>query len=257
MLTHPLTALLDALRLQGMREAFQEQLQQSLGDLSFEERLSLLLEREKVYRENRRLATRLKQATLKQNAYLEDIDYRPSRGLEKMLLLSFHDCEWVKKHENILITGPCGTGKTYLACALAQRACLQEHSAKYFQITKFFHEATLAKSDGSYLKWLKRLLNFSVLIIDDFGLAVMNDTQRRDLLEIIDDRYLRTSLIVTSQLPFNAWHENIGDPTLADAILDRVMHNAHKLTLKGESMRKTGVEKTPKTEGKKEGKKSN
>lgn len=238
MLSHPLVELLDTLRLLGMKQAFSEQLSQDMGDLSFEERLSLLLEREKVYREDKRQTSRLKQAQLRQTACVEDIDYQHARGLQKSQLMSLYDCQWVKRQRNILITGPTGTGKTYLACALAHKACLTGFSAKYLRFSTFFQDMLMAKGEGSYTKWLQRLSKTSVLILDDWGLATLDDMKRRDLLEVLDDRYMRSSTIITSQLPIKAWHDSIGDATLADAILDRIMHNAYQLTLSGESMRK-------------------
>ncbi len=238
MLTHPLTELLDTLRLPGMKQAFIEQLSQDMGDLSFEERLSLLLEREKAYREDKRQASRLKQAKLRQTSCVEDIDYKPTRGLQKTMMMSLYDCQWVKRQRNILITGPTGTGKTYIACALAHKACLTGFSAKYLRFSTFFQEMLMAKADGSYMKWLQRLTKTTVLILDDWGLATLDDMNRRGLLEVLDDRYSRASTIITSQLPVNAWHDSIGDATLADAILDRIVHNAYPITLSGESMRK-------------------
>jgi len=242
MLAHPLIELLESLRLPGMKQAFMEQLAQEVTDLSFEERFSLLLEREKVCRENRRLTSRLKQAQLKHIACVEDIDYQQVRGLHKSMMMSLYDCQWVKQQRNILITGPTGTGKTYIACALAHKACLEGHSAKYLRMPRFFQDMLVAKAEGNYAKWLLRLSKFSVLILDDWGLATMDDLQRRDLLEVFDDRYQQASTIITSQLPVNAWHDSIGDATLADAILDRVVHNAYPITLSGESMRKVKVD---------------
>lgn len=238
MLTHPLIELLESLRLPGMKQAFMEQLEQGATDLSFEERLSLLLEREKVYRDNKRLTLRLKQAQLKHIACVENIDYQHARGLQKSMVMALYDCQWVKQHRNILMTGPCGTGKTYIACALAHKACLEGYSAKYLRMPRFFQEMLIAKADGSYTQWLVRLAKINILILDDWGLAPMDDIQRRDLLEVLDDRYMHATTIITSQLPTNMWHDSIGDPTLADAILDRVVHNAYRITLSGESMRK-------------------
>lgn len=238
MLTHPITELLDALPLPGMKQAFIEQLNQDMDSLPFEERLSLLLEREKVYREDKRQAARLKQAKLRYTACVEDIDYQHARGLQKSQLMSLYDCQWIKRQRNIIITGPTGTGKTYLACALAHKACLSGYNAKYLRISTFFQDILIAKGEGSYTKWLHRLSKTYVLILDDWGLATLDDGKRRDLLEVLDERYGRTSIIITSQLPINAWHDSIGDTTLADAILDRVLHNAYQITLSGESMRK-------------------
>ncbi|MEE9452621.1 MAG: IS21-like element helper ATPase IstB [Gammaproteobacteria bacterium] len=238
MLTHPLVELLASLRLSGMKQAFVEQLTQEVGDLSFEERFSLLLEREKVYRDNKRLLSSLRQAQLRHTACVEDIDYQQTRGLQKSMMMSLYDCQWVKQQRQILITGPTGTGKSYIACALAHKACLEGYKAKYLRFSRFFQEMLIAKADGSYTKWLQRLTKINVLILDDWGLVTMDDIRRRDLLEVLDERYMRSSTIVTSQLPVNSWHESIGDPTLADAILDRIVHNAYQITLSGESMRK-------------------
>ena len=250
MLTHPLVELLTSLRLSGMKQAFMEQLTQTVDNLSFEERLSLLLEREKVYRDNKRLQSSLRQAQLRYTACVEDIDYQHARGLQKSMMMSLYNCQWVKQQRQILITGPTGTGKSYLACALAHKACLEGYKAKYLRCSRFFQEMLIAKADGSYTKWLQRLAKINVLILDDWGLVTMDDIRRRDLLEVLDDRYMRSSTIVTSQLPINNWHESIGDPTLADAILDRIVHNAYQITLSGESMRKL------KSKIKKEGNKS-
>lgn len=239
MLIHPLLEGLRQLKLTGMVEALQEQLQQAdMGQLSFEERLSLLLDRETVTRENRRLKTRLIQAKLKQQACIENIDFKSSRGLERSTLLALASCQWIKGHQNILMIGPTGTGKTFLACALAHKACLEGYSSHYLRLTRLLQELSIAKGDGRYKKLIYQLSKIDVLILDDWGLNSFNDEQRRDLLEILDDRHNLKSTIVTSQLPLNLWHETLGDATLADAILDRLVHNAHRLQLQGESMRK-------------------
>jgi DNA replication protein DnaC len=222
-----------------MLEALQEQLEQAdINALSFNERLALLVEREILARENRRLKTRLRQAKLKEHACLEDIDYQSARGLSKSVVLHLSDCQWVTGQQNLLITGPTGTGKTFLGCAFAHRACLRGFSARYARLPRLFEALTLAKGDGSYSKLMARFAKTHVLLLDDWGLTTMDANQSRDLLEILDDRHNQTSTIVTSQLPLSAWHEAISDPTLGDAILDRLVHNAHKLELKGESMRK-------------------
>jgi DNA replication protein DnaC len=239
MLLHPLLDQLQQLKCEGMLAALKTQLQQpEIASLSFEERLSLLLEQECLLRENRKLQTRLRQAKLKSQACVPDIDYQASRGLAKSVMLRLTTCDWIKHKQNLLITGPTGTGKTYLACALAHQACLQGFSARYCRLPRLFQELALAKGDGSYASLMKSLAKTQLLILDDWGLATLTEEQRRDLLEIMDDRHNLSSTLVTSQIPLNLWHEVIADPTLGDAILDRLVHNAHKLELTGESLRK-------------------
>ncbi len=209
-----------------------------IDDLSFEERLGLLVDREATEREDRRLQTRLRQAKLKQNACIEDIDFKQSRGLDKSLILDLAQCQWIKKHLNLLITGPTGVGKTWIACALAQKACREGFTSLYLRLPRLLQELPIAKGDGTYTRLMTRLAKVDVLILDDWGLSKLIAEQRRDLLEILEDRHDNRSTIVTSQLPLDQWHHIIGDPTLADAILDRLVHNAYKINLKGESMRK-------------------
>jgi hypothetical protein len=250
MLTHPLFEQLKILRCEGMLEAFQEQLNTpDINHLSFEERFALLLEREYLVRENRRLINRQRQAKLKdQNACIEDIDYTPVRQLSKTVITRLAECSFIQRKENILITGPTGAGKTYLACAFANQACRQGYGARYIRLPKLFQEITIAKADGSYIKLMEHVAKLSLLVLDDWGLQPMTDSNRRDLLEIIDDRYQRSSTLITSQLPVNAWHDSVGDATLGDAILDRLIHNAHRIEVHGPSMR----EKIAKKRGKKE-----
>lgn len=240
MLLNPTIYKLQQLRLHAMAKAFAEQLEQPIvTQLSFEERLGLLVDVEAVARENRRLQTRLRNARLQQSACLEDVDYHSPRNLDKSLLAALSHCQWVNFRQNILIVGPCGTGKTFLACALAHKACLQGYTAHYCRISRLLPELQLSKGDGQYGKRMNELAKTDVLVLDDFGLSPLVDEQRRDLLEILDDRHDKRSTIVTSQVPVKYWHETIGDEILADAILDRLVHNSHRLEIKGESMRKT------------------
>ena len=239
MLYHPTLDKLRTLKFSGMSHALEEQMQCSeIAELSFEERLGLLVDREITERDNRRLTNRLRQARLKQQACLEDIDYQANRGLDKALLLKLNDCQWVKKSLNILITGPTGVGKSWIACALAQKACREGYTAWYQRLPRLLQELPLAKGDGSYAKLLARLAKTDVLVLDDWGLAKLTAEQRRDLLEILEDRHGSRSTVITSQLPLDQWHAIIGDATLADAIMDRLVHNAYKINLRGESMRK-------------------
>jgi DNA replication protein DnaC len=238
MLNHPTLEKLRTLRLTGMADAFQEQLTKPLPDLDFESRLGLLIEREWYLRENRRLKRRLTQAKLQQTACIEDIDYKHPRGLNKSSILELTRGQWIHQHLNLLITGPTGCGKTYLACAVAHKACLTGFTSRYYRLPRLWHELKVAKADGTYTNWLSQLAKVDLLILDNWGLVSPDDEQRRDLLEMLDDRYQRCSTIITSQLPTTHWHEHLNDATLADAILDRLLHNAVRLELKGDSLRK-------------------
>ena len=200
--------------------------------------MGLLIDCEITARENRRLQSRLKKANLHQPACMEDIDYHAPRSLNKSLLATLAQCQWVLSHHNILIVGPTGTGKTFLSCALAHKACLMGYTARYVRLSRFLSDLQCAKGDGRYGKLMEELAKINVLILDDFGLSPFTDEQRRDLLDVLDDRHNRSSTIVTSQLPTKLWHETIGNETLADAILDRLVHNAHRIEMRGESMRK-------------------
>ncbi len=239
MLQHPTLDKLQALKFTGMMAALADQMAMpDIDELSFEERLGLLVDREITERENRRLTNRLRRARLRHNAALEDLDYQNPRGLDKGLIQSLAGCQWVREHLNVLITGPTGVGKTWLACALAHKGCREGYSAQYVRLTRLLRELTIAKGDGRYVKLLARLAKVDILILDDWGLVKLNAENRRDLLEVLEDRHGNRSTVATSQLPIDQWHAVIGDPTLADAILDRLVHNAYKINLRGESMRK-------------------
>ena len=239
MLNHPTHEKLHQLRLSGMARALAQQgTMAEIGQLSFEERLGLLVDCEVAERESRQNSARLKRAKLKQAATPEDVDFRHSRGLDRTLFTRLMTCRWVAEHQNVLLCGPTGVGKTFLACALANQACRQGYSALYVRLPRLLSELALGRGDGSYGKTLAQLAKTTVLVIDEWGLPKLTDEGRRDLLEIFDDRHQSGSTIITSQLPQEHWHESIGDPTLADAILDRLVHQAHSINLSGESMRK-------------------
>jgi DNA replication protein DnaC len=222
-----------------MANAFESQLVQPLPDLDFEERLGLLIDAECILRENRQLQRRLTQAKLQQRACLEDIDYDAPRGLVKTKLLELSRGQWLHNRFNLLITGPTGCGKTYLACALAHRACLDGFTSRYYRLPRLWEELKVAKATGTYAQCLNQLAKVDLLLLDDWGLVAPELERCQDLLEILDDRYQKRSTLVTSQLSITHWHTHLNDPTLADAILDRLLHNAVRLELKGESMRKS------------------
>ena len=238
-----------ALQLTGMAEALKDQMGRAdMDGLTFEERFALLVDAQHLWKENKKMKRLLENAKLKLAASMEDIDYRSARGLDKSVLLSLASCDWVRKHRNVIIVGPTGSGKTYLSCALAHKACREGMSAFYLRTPKLYYTLAMARADGSYARVLARLARTSVLLLDDMGLAALTDSERRDLLEVIEDRHGSASTIITSQLPVEHWHEAIGDPTIADALLDRLVHNAHKINLKGESMRKRKAALTQKEE---------
>jgi DNA replication protein DnaC len=236
------------MKLNAMAEALKEQLEQpNISELSFEERFSLLVDREYTPRDNRRMTRLLQNAKLRVQACIEDIDFKAPRGLDRSVILRLAQGDWIRHAQNILITGPTGVGKTYLACALAHRACRSGFPALYVRLPSLFQQLALARADGSYPKLMTKLSKAKVLVVDDWGIAPMSAAERRDLFEVIEDRHGISSTVVAAQLPVKLWHEHIRDPTLADAILDRLVHTAHKIKLKGESMRKF---RKPLTKGK-------
>lgn len=230
---------LQKLRLHGMVQGLREQETiPATRDLSFEERLGLLVDREAVEQENRRFTSKLKQARLRQNAVFEDLDWKTSRGLNKAALMELASCRWIREHRNLIIIGPTGVGKTFLACSLAHKACREGFSSLYQRAGRMFHELKVASGEGKYLRLLKSLGKPDLLIMDDWGLEILGKEERHDLLELFEERHGQKSMLITSQLPVENWHDLIGEATLADAILDRVVHNSHSINLKGESMRK-------------------
>jgi len=238
-----------ALQLTGMAEALKDQRGRTdMDGLAFEERFSMLVDAQHLFRENKRMKRLLENAKLKLAASMEDIDYRSPRGLDKSVMLGLASCDWVRKHRNVIIVGPTGSGKTFLSCALAHRACSEGMTAFYLRTPKLYYTLAMARADGSYARVLAKLARTSVIVLDDLGMAALTDSERRDLLEVIEDRHGSASTIITSQLPVEHWHEVIGDPTIADALLDRLVHNAHKINLKGESMRKRKAALTQKEE---------
>ena len=237
MLTTQTLEKLRALRLEGMAQALAEQRHQhDITTLDFEDRLALLVERQWLWRENRGLAVRLKTAQLKINASLEDLDYRSARGLKRAQIEQLRATPWIKEHRNCLITGPTGSGKTYLACALGAQACRDGYRTLYFYAPKFFRALETARADGSLLPLLKKLARAPLIVVDDLGIASVPGKLYREFLEMLDDRQGQGATLITSQFPISQWHEVIADPTVADAILDRLVHNAYRLELKGDSL---------------------
>jgi len=239
MLRNPTLEKLIELRLHGMASSLREQLNKDeYSELTFEERMGIMVDREMLEKQNRLLKTRLSQSKLKLRACVEDIDYKARRGLDKSLFKSLATCKWIQDRLNVLITGPCGVGKSFIASALGHRACMSGMKVFYVRSTRLAEDLILARGDGRYPKLLNKLSKMDVLIIDDWGLATLSNQESRDFLEIFEDRHNVHSTIITSQLPIDNWHETIKNPTLADAILDRIVHNSYKIKLEGESMRK-------------------
>ena len=243
MLHEPTKTKLYAMKLNGMAEAYDEQrAQPRSAELSFDERFGLLVERQWLWKENRALTTRLAQARLKQPACIEDLDFTAARGLKRALVEQLTSCDWVQHHQNVIITGPTGCGKTFVACALAHKACREAYRVLYFYGPKLFRSLSSAHADGSLTALLKKIAKAQVLVVDDWGLAKIDEQQCREFLEILDDRHGHGATLITSQFPVAQWHEVIADPTVADAILDRLVHHAYRLEFTGKSMREP---KTP------------
>ena len=239
LLQHTMTQL-KSLKLDGMARALDEQqLMPSSQELTFEDRLTLLVEREVLWRDNKRLERLLRQAKLKQpQACMEDVDYRGSRNLDKRLMQTLAGCDWIRRSQNILLTGKTGVGKSWLACALGNQACRQGFSVMYVRVPRLLEQLRIAHGDGSFGKLLAQLARVDVLLLDDWGLTPLQSSERHDLLEVVDDRVNTRSTIITSQIPVKQWHAWLNDPTLADAILDRLVHASHRIALEGESRRK-------------------
>jgi len=230
---------LKELKLHGMLKGLQEQQESTnMQQLSFEERLGLLVDIESLERENRQLKTRLKQAAFRQNACIQDIDYSLPRKMDQSLMQSLYCCQWIKDSLNVIMTGPTGVGKSFIACALGHQACMKGYRVKYLKLSRFLPQLAIARADGTYLKMIQQLTKVDLIIFDDWGLSVLNSQERHDMLEIIDDRHNRSSTLITSQIPQSEWFQVIGDPTLADAILDRIIYNAYTIELKAGSVRK-------------------
>ena len=245
MMNEPTIDKLHAMRLGAMAEAWVEQNKSpKVTELGFDERFAMLVDAEHLSRDNRRLRRLLKDAQLRlTNASVEDIETSPARGLDKATLRQLGTCAWLNEHLNLLLSGPTGVGKSYIACAFGQAACRKGHRVLYRRLSRLLDELALARADGTYARLLARLSRFELVVLDDWGLGSLKEAQRHDLLEVLEDRYGRLSTIVTSQLPISKWHEWIGDPTLADAILDRLVNNAYKVELRGHSRRRERSEK--------------
>ena len=239
MLNEQTMTQLHDMKLHGMADAYEEQRQQpQMTEIDFDERLGMLVDRQWRWREERALTTRLRTAKFKMPACMEDIDYRAKRGLKRATMEPLRSGEWIGFHQNVILTGPTGTGKTFLACALGTNACRAGYRVKYFVAAKLFRQLRGAHADGSYMRLTERLAKTDLLILDDWGMETLKASEYRDLLEILDDRQGKGATLITSQFPVELWHDTIGNPTVADAILDRLVHNAHKIEMEGDSMRK-------------------
>lgn len=239
MLMQPAFEKLHAMKLTGMADAIRRQLEDpEAGQLGFEERLAMIIDHQWTWRQNKALVRRMKSAHLKQEAAIEDVDYRHPRRLDRALIRSLADCQWVVQHQNILVTGPTGVGKSFIACALAQKALRDGFTGMYARAPRLLRDLAVARADGSFGKLLDKIARTDILVVDDWAMAPLADSERRDFLEVCDDRYASRSTILTSQVPLAQWHDQIGDPTIADSILDRLVHNAHRIELHGASMRK-------------------
>ncbi|MGH2625299.1 MAG: IS21-like element helper ATPase IstB [Anaerolineales bacterium] len=240
MLTQPTLEKMNAMKLSGMAQAFEQQLgSNECTRLSFDERLGLLVDSEWAAREQRKLKRRLRSAKMRYAASIEDVDFKHPRGLDRQQVLSLGNCVWIQSQHNLLITGPTGIGKSYLACAFVERACRRGYSAAYLRLPRLLQQLAVARGDGSYDRLLGRLARLDLLAIDDWLLAPLRDGERRDIIEVVEDRSERASTLIASQLGAKEWHAVIGDPNLADSICDRLLHNAHRLDLKGPSIRRT------------------
>lgn len=244
MLKHPTYDKLRAMKLTGMASALEEQVQSnSCQDMTFEERIGLLVDREMTERTNKQIAIRLRLSKLRQSSCVEDIDFRQARNLDRSLFMELTGCAWITRHDNCLITGPTGVGKTFLSCALANKVCREGYKVTYERTSRLLESVAVARAEGKFARRLSAIAKYDLLILDDWGLAPLTLEQTRDLLEIFEDRYDRRSTLMTSQLPVQDWHKLLPDPTLADAILDRLVHNAHRIDLTGDSMRRTKTAK--------------
>jgi len=239
-LMQPTIEKLYAMKLIGMADAIRSQSENpEITALSFEERLAMMVDRQWDWRQSKALTRRLKNAHFKVPATVEDIDYRHPRRLDRQLIRSLSNSEWVAQHQNVILTGPTGVGKSFLACALAQKAVRDGFTALYTRAPRLLRDLTVARADGSFAKLLDHIAHTDVLIVDDWAMAPLTDPERRDFLEICDDRYSARSTVLTSQVPISHWHDQVGDPTIADSILDRLVHNAHRIELSGASIRKS------------------